>query len=289
MSLSLTNDKLTTLRVAPLTNNPLFCTGTAPLASHSRVLFYQDAESTGAKYVSWSLLLSTARADDGSWLDFSDVSDVQLEMLMKACDEHGTIERTRFLTSFDVYDTTRGNDGSGLLRGHDNATALIASLLLAKLYCGADQMSDEAWMRHPPVHHASQFGKLFHPPDMHICTHLGSALIGFIAIQARHGLLKLPWRYPEKLYLGPHLTPANLCVLFNTHYDVSPCIVQPRLYGKGQLVCPSMASYGARISDSHARNWYHARPITRDGGYYYPLGVISITELSGDWVIVMSL
>ena len=47
----------------------------------------------------------TAQPDDGSWLDFSDVSDAQLEMLVKACGERGMIQGTKFSSSFDVHGT----------------------------------------------------------------------------------------------------------------------------------------------------------------------------------------
>ena len=47
----------------------------------------------------------TAQPDDGSWLDFSDVTEVQLEMLVKACDERGMIQGTRFSSSFEVHGT----------------------------------------------------------------------------------------------------------------------------------------------------------------------------------------
>jgi hypothetical protein len=53
-----------------------------------------------------------------------------------------------------------------------------------------------------------------------------------------------------------------------------------RLYGKGQLVWPSMAVHGVRISHSHARNWYHARPITRDVSRGSNLGHVRLANLS---------
>ena len=37
-----------------------------------------------------------------------------------------------------------------------------------------------------------------------------------------------------------------------------------RLDGNGRLVWPSMALHSARISESHVRKSYHARPITWD-------------------------
>ena len=47
----------------------------------------------------------TAQPDDGSWLDFSDVSDVQLEMLVGACGELEMMQKTKFSSSFDVHGT----------------------------------------------------------------------------------------------------------------------------------------------------------------------------------------
>ena len=49
--------------------------------------------------------VAVQQSDDGSWLDFSGVSDVQLEMLVNACGEHEMIQKTKFSSSFDVHGT----------------------------------------------------------------------------------------------------------------------------------------------------------------------------------------
>ncbi|EDR03370.1 uncharacterized protein LACBIDRAFT_331433 [Laccaria bicolor S238N-H82] len=53
-----------------------------------------------------------------------------------------------------------------------------------------------------------------------------------------------------------------------------------RLYGKGWQVWSSMALYGVRILDSHARNPYHARPITWDVSRGSNLGHGRVANLS---------
>ncbi|EDR06324.1 uncharacterized protein LACBIDRAFT_329020 [Laccaria bicolor S238N-H82] len=107
---------------------------------------------------------------------------------------------------------------------------------------------------------------------------LFSASFDAQAIQARHGSLKLPWCYPEKSALRlsdrlAHILERNrhlfVEIKFSNFgrgagYNVGPCIRQLRLYGKGSLGWPSMASRGVGILDSHARNRSHARSITGD-------------------------